>query len=275
MKEKKKTGAWIRLIVFSFLALILITILISGIRKGGMEIPFLSFSSFQYANEEKYTVGDNSITADQLKELDINWVSGSITVEAYDGNTIEVTETSDGDVSNDERVRSCYENGVLTVQYRKSTFLLFGGTQSSGKKLHIRIPKTLAEGIQNLSLDSVSSENTITGLSVKHCDMDTVSGDLTIDGDVRNLELDTVSGKCHLTSKVAPDNIDADSVSGDVTLKIPGDSGFTAEQDGVSGNFNSEFPTSLIDDNYVCGNGGTGKWEFDSVSGDVRIEKLN
>lgn len=31
MKEKKKTGAWIRLIVFSFLALILITILINGI----------------------------------------------------------------------------------------------------------------------------------------------------------------------------------------------------------------------------------------------------
>ena len=54
MKEKKKTGAWIRLIVFSFLALILITILISGIRKGGMNIPFLSFSSFQYAAADQY-----------------------------------------------------------------------------------------------------------------------------------------------------------------------------------------------------------------------------
>lgn len=274
MKEKKKTDAWIRLIVFSFLALILITILISGIRKGGMGIPFLSFSSFQYANEEKYTVGDNSITADQLKELDINWVSGSITLEAYDGDTIEITETCDSDISSDDRVRSCYENGVLTIQFRKSTFLLFG-TQASGKNLKIRIPKALAEGIENLSLDSVSSENSITGLSVKHCDIDTVSGDLTFDGTLQNLELDTVSGKCRISSQKAPDNIEADSVSGDVTLKIPGDSGFTAEQDGVSGNFNSEFPTSLTDDNYVCGNGGTGKWEFDSVSGDVRIEKLN
>ena len=274
MKEKKKTGAWIRLIVFSFLALILITILISGIRKGGMGIPFLSFSSFQYANEEKYTVGDNSITASQLKDIDINWVSGSITLEAYDGDTIEITETSDSDISSDDRVRSCYENGVLTIQFRKSTFLLFG-TQASGKNLKIRIPKTLAEGIENLSLDSVSSENSITGLSVKHCDIDTVSGDLTFDGTLQNLELDTVSGKCLISSQKAPDNIEADSVSGDVTLKIPGDSGFTAEQDGVSSNFNSEFPTSLTDDNYVCGNGGTGKWEFDSVSGDVRIEKLN
>lgn len=272
MKETNKTGAWVRLIVSSVIALLLIAILIMGIIRKGSGFPLFSFNSFSYPNGDRYTAGNTSIKADQLKNLEINWVSGTIDVEAYEGDTIEITETSSHDLDEADRVHSYYANGELTIQFCKSQFFVFGSRAS--KKLLIKIPKALAADIQNFTLDSVTSDNHITGLSVKHCDIDTVSGEITMNGDVQDFALDTVSGDCELTSHTTPADINVDSVSAEVTLLLPADTSFTAEQDSVSGKLSSDFPTTLSDDDtYICGDGGRGEWNFDSVSGDVRIMK--
>jgi len=272
MKETNKTGAWVRLIVSSVIALLLIAILIMGIIRKGSGFPLFSFNSFSYPNGDRYTAGNTSIKADRLKNLEINWVSGTIDVEAYEGDTIEITETSSHNLDEADRVHSYYANGELTIQFCKSQFFVFGSRAS--KKLLIKIPKALAADIQNFTLDSVTSDNHITGLSVKYCDIDTVSGEITMNGDVQDFALDTVSGDCELTSRTTPADISVDSVSAEVTLLLPADTSFTAEQDSVSGKLSSDFPTTLSDDDtYICGDGGRGEWNFDSVSGDVRIMK--
>ena len=219
MKQKSKTGAWIRLVVFSILALALVNVLIAGITNRWNGFSFFSFgTSFRYPDSEKYTAGNNSITASQLKEMDINWVSGSIEIDTYEGETIEITETGNGNIGDDDRVRSYYEDGILHIQFRESTFFLFGA-QTPRKTLHVKIPESLAGNIQNFALDSVSSDNSISGLSMKDCDIDKVSGELIIDGTVQNFNLNTVSGSCLLTSKTAPENINSDSVSGDICIE--------------------------------------------------------
>lgn len=274
MKKKSKTSAWIRLVTSSVLLLILALFLVRVITNRGFDFPIFSFGSSHYPNEDRYTVGHNSIPATELKEIEVNWISGSIEIETYKGNTIEVSETCPHSLSEGDRVRSLYEDGKLTIQFRESRFALFG-SHSGNKALHIQIPETLAETVQELTLDSVSSDNTISGLTIQNCDVDNVSGQIIVDGSVQDFDLDTVSGNCRITSHTTPKSINTDSVSGDVTLTIPKDASFTAEHDSVSGKINSDFSMTLSgDDAFICGDGGTDEWKFDSVSGDVDIQKL-
>lgn len=274
MKKKSKTSAWIRLVTSSVLLLILTLFLVMGITKRGFDLPIFSFGSSHYPNADRYTVGNNSIPATELKEIEVNWISGSVEIEAYHGKTIEVSETCPNSLSEGDRVRSLYENGKLTIQFRESRFALFG-SYSGNKALHIQIPESLAGNIRNLTLDSVSSDNTISGLTMQNCDVDNVSGSIIVDGSVQDFDLDTVSGNCRITSHTTPKRINTDSVSGDVTLIIPKNASFTAEHDSVSGKMNSDFSMTLSgDDTFISGDGGTDEWEFESVSGDVDIQKL-
>lgn len=273
MKNVNKTSAWIRLVAASIIAVALIAVLVLGIANGGGHFPSFSFGSFNYPNGDKYTAGDTTITADQLKEIEINWVGGLVQMETYEGDTIQIYETSSSSLSADDRVHSYYDkNGKLSIQYRKSQFMLFG-SYNENKELYVKIPASLAGDIHSLSLDSVSAECNITGLTVKDVEIDNVSGDITVDSNVESFELDTVSGDCSLTSRTVPHDVSSDSVSGDFTLTVPADASFSIEQDSVSGDVDSDFTTSSKNGRLICGDG-KNDWEFDSVSGNVYVRKL-
>lgn len=271
MNEKMKTGAWIRLIVSSVILLALIAVLILGIaKKSGFS--FVFSSGFHYADADRYTAGDTSIAASQLNGIEIDWVNGSIQINTYEGDTIVIRETASQRLSEAERVHSYLDDeGTLRIQYRKSEFFSFHNLDS--KKLEIKIPATLAVHIHDLSLDSVSADCQISGLSIKDCEIENVSGRITVSSDVSDFELDTVSGDCQVSTRTVPNDISTDSVSGNFTLLVPDSASFTAEQDSVSGRLDCDFATSSRDGRIVCGDGGN-DWSFDSVSGDVYIRKL-
>ena len=79
-----------------------------------------------------------------------------------------------------------------------------------------------------------------------------------------------MSGDCHITSSVTPQKIDMESVSGDISVSIPGNSEFEAENDSVSGDLTCSFAGTKKDDKFVCGSG-INRYDFDTVSGDVEI----
>lgn len=272
MNEKKKTGAWVRLIISSVILLALVTVLIIGMARGGSGFAFLSIGGSHYSNADQYKAGDTSITTDQLKGIEINWISGSIQIDTYDGDTIEICETTSQHLPEADQVHSYLDNeGTLRIQYRKSEF--FSLHTIGSKKLEIKIPVTLAGSLNDFSLDSVSADCQISGLSIKDCDIENVSGSITVNSDVSTFDLDTVSGDCQVATHTVPEDVNTDSVSGDFTLLVPANASFTAEQDSVSGGINCSFATSSQDDRILCGEGGN-DWNFDSVSGDVYIDKL-
>ena len=85
---KKKTAIWIKIIVLGILTLALIGILIVGIL-GNTFRNFPIFGSFSsYDNADLYQVGNADISASELSSLSIDWVSGSVKVDVYDGNVI-------------------------------------------------------------------------------------------------------------------------------------------------------------------------------------------
>ena len=103
------------------------------------------------------------------------------------------------------------------------------------------IPRSLASNLSEISGDVVSADTTINGLSTKNFYLDTVSGNLTFNGSAERINSDSVSGDCHITSSVTPQKIDMESVSGDISVSIPSNSEFEAENDSVSGDLTFSF----------------------------------
>ncbi|MBO5487882.1 MAG: DUF4097 family beta strand repeat protein [Eubacterium sp.] len=289
---KTKRNALTRIIVFSVLIIVLLSILLLGIRKGSFPIPVLHLgSSGQYENANEYKSGDASLTADRLDQLEINWVDGKVSVSPYEGKTIEIKENASGNLSDREQLHYYFKEGKLIIQYRESGLFSWGGNNKN-KNLTVQIPTALCQNLSEVSIDATSCDVDVTGLSGKNFDFDTVSGNIqatdvdctqkfnldTVSGEfkftgkIQELDVDTTSGECNVSSDITPNKIDFDGVSGGLVLQIPASSQFTLDFDSVSGDFNNNFSTVQNGDTYTCGNG-SAQYDVESVSGDVEIRK--
>jgi hypothetical protein len=85
--------------------------------------------------------------------------------------------------------------------------------------------------------------------------VETVSGDVTFNGTLRQLTCEGVSANFRGYFTETPNSIQVDGVSGDIDITLPADAGFTAELDTLNGHFNSDFSTTSSGDRYICGNG--------------------
>lgn len=265
MNEKKKTKAYLRLGISTIVLLFLISILAMGIGNG-THLPFFSFGS-SYPFAERYTAGNTSIAADRLEEIKIDWISGNIQIERYEGDTIEIQEANSDSFSEADRVHSYFDNGTLRIEFQKSKRFSFS-TIAQSKALHLRIPdKFSSTPLKKIDIDNVSADISVDGLQIKEFSADTVSGNISVKGAIENFETDSVSGDSTLTSTITPKEIEVDAVSGDSVITVPADSQFSIDYDSVSGELSNAFPTKP--DN----NGG--KWRFDTVSGDVTINSMS
>ncbi|MDD6847516.1 MAG: DUF4097 family beta strand repeat-containing protein [Oscillospiraceae bacterium] len=67
------------------------------------------------------------------------------------------------------------------------------------------------------------------------------------------------------------DDIDMESVSGNVNITIPEKiGGFTADYDTVSGDFSTDFSVKTIGNSHTYGDG-SAEFDFETVSGDIKI----
>lgn len=129
--------------------------------------------------------------------------------------------------------------------------------------------------IDNITeIDLVSGKATLTNFTCNSLKGETVSGNLSLKGYVQVIKLETVSGDVFIDLENAPTKIDCDTISGNVEIKMVDNDGFTAEIDSVSGDLSVESSSSLDitkkKDAVIYKNGGM-KYNFDSVSGDVKI----
>lgn len=306
----KKKGARIRFYSWLTAAAVLTLILVLGISGISFGKGSRSCSGFQmgysYPNSNKYKVG-NFTLEEEINQLEINWIAGSVTVEVTEGNQVYAEETKVSD--DDRKMRYLVENGKLTIQYQKAKFFSFGNWSKS-KDLTVYIPKNMAQNMNQIDIETVSADIDISGFQSKDIDFETVSGGIDIknlitktmdiegvSGDIKGsgiqadiLNIDVVSGSANIEGnfekaeleavsgdlKLGCDSfikeVNAETVSGDITLYIPEDNGFSAELDSVSGDLNTEFSVSGKGDTKVYGNGNA-EFDFETVSGDVWIKK--
>lgn len=323
-----RASAIIRIIVYIVVAVVCISLLIVGLVKGslrGIRGINLGVINSGWGSDEGYTAAyEGEVNAKGLSRIDIDWISGLVTVEEYDGDTVKFWEENNSS-NPDLQMRYMNANGTLNIHFARNGNINLG-FDNVVKKLTVQVPRNL--GLSVLKIDAVSSPVQIDGVSASKLEVDTASGNIsvenisadvdidTVSGDVslknvnadtvdidsasgkHNLEnvsadrvsLDSVSGdhifsglvrriSCNTTSgriTVACDgpidDADFDTVSGDATIYLTDDTGFTARWDSVSGRFNCEFATKSSNNSATYGDG-SASIKFNTVSGKMSIKE--
>lgn len=286
-----KRNAIARIIIWSLVAVLLTSLLVVGISSSPSSF-FTGDWSFgiigvTYKNSALYNVGGGTVT-DEFHSIKVNWTNGKINIESYDGEDTVISETEVAEKENKLRWR--VEDGVLKIQ-QMAAGIRFGLKKTPKKTLTVKIPSSAAEKLKSVNTDSVSAEVNIIGVAASgkieidtvsgsaelkniktaRLDIDTVSGEVNAEGEISELESDSVSGDITVSSAVPLEKLDCDSTSGNIRLTIPKDSGFTLKADTVSGDISCGLPTvSESKNRRVCGDG-SADFETDTVSGDLII----
>lgn len=196
-------------------------------------------------NTESYVQGPFDIATDGIENIDVEWVNGNIDVQCYDGDTIYIEEST----SNDKHPMTYkVENKTLYIdEFSNHSSTAF--TNNLRKDLTVKIPKDFKT--DEFTLDIVSANVTVSNLNTL------------------GFELNSVSGNSHISFVSQPQDIEMDTVSGDIQLVLPADiSGYSISNESVSGSIN----TNDFGNVTRYGDGYT-RIELDAVSGNLTVEK--
>lgn len=279
--NKVFVSAVIRIILLGIITSLLILVLLGSC---------LGIVVSDYISIDSSVVGGNiasagSVSAKEIRSIDIHWVSGSIIIQEGDVSDIEFSESSG--LSEEHRMIWKKAGDKLIIEFCKPS--LFQISVPS-KDLVVTVPKGWIAN--ELNLDSVSAkikmneltihaadilnvsgECGITDCSITDFSAETVSGKVNFAGSAETFELSTVSADCTASLSGRPKSMDLEAVSGDLILYLPDLQGFTATLDTVSGKFTSEIPTTASGNTYLYGDGSC-KISVDSVSGDILIKTI-
>lgn len=246
-------------------------------------------STYVYDDASFYTMGGASLMGD-IRELDITWVSGKVTVKYHDGEDILISETAGVELSENNSLYYRVVGKTLKIQYAKSGVWT---NMDFAKELTVSLPRG-EEGSETayaLSFDTVSADVDIHEIYTKTCEAENVSGNIrgTLLGDVSSVDVETVSGNVNLSvGELASFDIESvsgnvtmmggniregkfDSVSGDFLLELPPNNGYTLEFESVSGDVDLFGDiVSKEGDRYTVGDG-TCHYEIETVSGNAKI----
>jgi len=232
-----------------------------------------------------------SLDPRQIREIDIEWAAGSITVQSAEVDTIQIAES----VPSDPKYTMVWKqhNDKLTIRYSENIGLdfNFGITINDviSKDLTILVP--LGWECDSLEVDAASATLEVKNLVIREVDFDGASGICEFENCVIDkLDLDTASGDIHFTGSLetldcdaasasviavfdnVPSRIDMDSMSGDLDITLPSGAGFTVTMDALSSDFVSDFGYSQRNGSYYRGDGKC-KITMDAMSGDVYLRE--
>ena len=210
------------------------------------------------ADQKDYTVcrnGEERFDPAEVNALDLDWISGSVDVEPWDGDAVLVREKADKPLTEGQRLRWKLSGGELSV-----LFCADGETRVPDKAVTVLVPRGM--GLKAIDADAVSAPVTIQEQTVSgEIDVDTTAGAIRIVGcGCGSLDADTVSGAVSIEATAVTGEIDLDSTSGKLTLKAVSCASFDA--DTVSARVEAEA--------LAVGRG----LDLDSGSGDIVLRAL-
>lgn len=283
-----KTNAIIRIVLFSIAILVLLGILLGGLSFG----MFSSRNIFTRSDDvsvQGTITSSGSASTSGIRELHIEWVAGSISIQPGDVDTITFSESP---VSDSKYQMVVKESGSkLTIQYCKDSvsFPSFGINMNLTKDLTVTVPRdwscesldidtaSATVNVRDLTIlemefDGASGTCTFVNCNVEELDVDTASGDITFSGSLNALNCNAASASFCAVLNNTPNRIKMDTMSGDLDITLPADCGFTVSMDAMSSDFTSDFPTTTSNGNHIYGSGAC-RIDVKAMSGDVTIRK--
>ena len=220
----------------------------------------------RYDNASEYTAGDGEV--DGFDKLELEWVSGSVSIVAYGGDKVTITESTNKEIKDDLKVHWWLDGDTLHIEFCASgSGWNFNGIE---KKLTVSVPENLE--ISKMKLDTVSADVSVTGLTVGELSGDSVSGNVRLDTVSDKIDLDSVSGDLTVAVKDGVRKCGINTVSGKVVLDVTDSTGVSLSFDTISGRIKESVELTIRDDRYIFGDGQT-EIDVDTVSGDVKIER--
>ncbi len=192
------------------------------------------------AGDRSYTVGELLGQPPDLNGIRIDWTAGRCLIFLTEGGELRVYE-DDPPSSEDRRMRWVIKDGGLTVRYEKKR--LFEKSAGEEKTLRVYLPVTAAERLTELRISTVTASVTVEGggaflplihietvsgavtlsaLSAREAAAATLLGAITADGvSAERLSLGTTEGDIYVTSPGRIGTLEADSISGSLSVCLP------------------------------------------------------
>ena len=243
------------------------------------------------ALDGSYTGGEIRVPAEDITALSIDWVAGDVKIMVTDGEEIVVTEHADHGIPEEYALQLEADN-TLRIRYSNDVW----GIDMPEKDLTVLLPRTVAENLTAVDLSGVSADFAVDRLTVRDAfsfdtasgklktealtatgakaDVNSVSGDIELDGSFREVKAGSTSGEIDLKLRNGPAAVEVSTVSGEVDVELPAGTGFTLDYSTVSGELEYDFPlTKSKDGKYVCGDGAC-RIEVGTTSGSLSVERL-
>ena len=219
-----------------------------------------------------------SVEPARVREIEVDWLGGSVMVVLTDDNSLSFAEMAYQDVPEEQRLSYALDGDTLKIDFCRSGHLL---SSSPEKQLVLSIPRGLT--LEKFEADTTAAAVNVTGLHTQTVDISTVSGGVdlaaeayeidisttggcaAVDADFYQLDFSAVSGSLTLTMQRAAE-VDAETVSGGVTIHLPPSSyGFALDFETVSGT-----PEIAFD-----ANGGDGHWTYGDKASTLNIDTVS
>jgi len=160
------------------------------------------------------TDGTYSVIADGIDSININWVSGEVTVIPHDGDDIKIIEYAQRKLSDNEKLRYTVSGSTLEIRFRDRGF----SGRMPRKRLEVFVPRELSENMTLLSVNSTSGSIRVEDFETASLNLSSVSGAISISGIVSpRIDLGTTSGAVNAAS-VRAGRLDAGTVSGAIAI---------------------------------------------------------
>lgn len=226
-----KTNAIVRIVIYSIVILLLTGLLVAG----------LGFDAYTFqtgSGSGEYLEG-NEGTADaaQVKNLDIDWAAGSITIVSADTDAITFSEAFTGGTA--EVMVFDVRGDTLHLEYTK-TSMWIGGVSLPSKDLTITVPRDWICG--ELEIDGAALDVEVQAVSIGTLDIDGADCEVRLTGSVDTVECDGAACTLELNCTGRPRSIDIDGADCELELTLPEGCGFRVEMNGLSCDFTSSLP---------------------------------
>ena len=202
---------------------------------------------------------------DARGEVEVSNLKGSIEVRTWDRNEVRITGSLGDGV---ERLEIDGSGSKLAVRVRyprnshnsEETVLVLEIPRQASLEVDSVAASVDVQGIagDELDIDSVSGTVVAVGAPRKAA-IESVSGDLRLNLNSRDVEVDSVSGKVSLRGRIGG-AVEVETVSGDIDVDTRGERPSRLELSTVSG-----------DASVRSGIADAGRFSFESVSGDLRL----
>ena len=219
-----------------------------------------------------------SVEPARVREIEVDWLGGSVMVVLTDDDSLSFAEMAYQDVPEEQRLSYALDGDTLKIDFCRSGHLL---SSSPEKQLVLSIPRGLT--LEKFEADTTAAAVNVTGLHTQTVDISTVSGGVdlaaeayeidisttggcaAVDADFYQLDFSAVSGSLTLTMQRAAE-VDAETVSGGVTIHLPPSSySFALDFETVSGT-----PEIAFD-----ANGGDGHWTYGDKASTLNIDTVS